>query len=509
MPQERKLGIFWGQNSIYVAEILDVQIGQMFRIPILESNPSSLGAPSNFSIVPYIREAFQKMNLAPAPVQLSLPTKDIIFRSFLIPWMQTAEIKSAVIFEAPKYIPFPLDELAYSYHYSVVSEGAVKKIRVIFAAIKKIVLNEYQESLEQAGLTVESIEPSSSSLIRLLFMKKFILESETVALIEKGEISGKITIVDKGVPQFIRDFQLSAASAEKDSSAGKMALNRLLNEVRISLDFYNRQDPNTQIKQIKVVSASVSKELISSLEEELKVTVTAAQPKLFLEKDDANEMGFLSAVGAGLMEVVDVPSSFNFSNKILKRSKKSRSVSKVVKVAMIIPMLMVCGGIVAGAFFLTKMLIREPVQRLENVNVQLADMKDVAVERIEEKTTILRNKLSQIKFIRRESHVSEIISLIPQLLPQGMWLEDINVSYASDLTAPAGVLESGIKPDVTITGYAYSKITQEQFGMVSKYLSQLKEKESFQKQFQKIELDTVRSQQKDEFTVTFFKIRCL
>lgn len=506
MPPKRKIGIFWGNNSLYFAETSDGQVGRMFSVPIGDSNDAN----KNMAVSSLIKETLQKAGLTTStPVQVSLATKDIIFRSFLIPWMQASEVRSAVAFEAPKYIPFPLEELSYAYHYFTVGEGAIKKNRIVFAAIKKDALEGYKTTLEQASLKVESMEPSSSSLIRLLIGKELIPNNVCLALIEKGEVNCKITIVDSGIPQFVREFQLGTMG-QTEGPGGKAVINRLLNEIRISLDFYQRQDPAAQLKQIKLISTLPSKDLITAIGEEMKIPVAVSQPKTLLKKDDANEIGFLNAVGASLSDLVPMPSSFNFLGGPIRTAKQVSFIQNL-KFSAILPAIVFSGVVLSAAVLTPRLISQKPKMLLEEVNVQLGSWKDSLIEKIQERTTTSLDKITQLKRIRTESEAASILETIPKLLPAGAWLDELILTYPSDLasgTTNKPTETDGSKLDVAISGFAYSENTQEQFGIVSKYLVDLKNQADFVKHFQKIELETVRSQQQEEFTVTFFKIRC-
>ena len=262
------IGLSWGKDCLYVVQVTGAQPQIMFKIPLSREAKLSLerGAYSSGSVdlVTTIEEAFRQNNLGPSTVHLSLPTNDIIFRSFIIPWMQTSEIKGVVEFEVNKYIPFSLNELAFSYHPTTITEEGIKRIRIVFVAIKKQTLDNYTNILEQAGLSVGLVEPASISLMRSLEFKNLIPKDKTIAIVEQGESLGKIIIIDKEIPQFVREFQLKITTATgQEENDSKAIYTRIINEIRISLDYFSRQNTHLDVKEILFLSAAPNLEEVA------------------------------------------------------------------------------------------------------------------------------------------------------------------------------------------------------------------------------------------------------
>ncbi|MDO8581117.1 MAG: pilus assembly protein PilM, partial [Candidatus Omnitrophota bacterium] len=212
---DKKLGVYWGNDSLYFLECAGTEPVQPFSIPFTGQNtrkqPGDTYAPDGTQMSNNIQEYCSRHRISSMPVYLGLPTKEIIFRSFIIPWMQSNEIKGVVDFESSKYIPFAIEDLVYSYHPIIITQDGVKRIRIIFVAIKKEVLTAYIATFEQAGLTMEFIEPATMSLIRGLTFHNFLPQEQTAAIITKEGMGGKIIIIDKGIPQFVREFYLKSA----------------------------------------------------------------------------------------------------------------------------------------------------------------------------------------------------------------------------------------------------------------------------------------------------------
>ena len=172
-------------------------------------------------------------------VNLSLPSKDIIFRSFVIPYMSSSDVKNVVEFEASKYVPFSLSELVFTYYPFATLENKKRLIRILLVAIRKDKLEGYINILERAGLKVEQIEPSSMSVVRALMSRKQLPNNKIIAIVEVNYHDGKIIIVDKNVPQFVREFQLYPFTEDTAAFPMDILKARLFNEIKISFDYFN------------------------------------------------------------------------------------------------------------------------------------------------------------------------------------------------------------------------------------------------------------------------------
>src|SRR3989338_4097176 len=240
MATKKTFGLFWDQHTVHFAENSD-------NVPKIFHYPTNLGkvlaamstkeTTEGIKFTELLQRILLENKITTRSVQLSLPSHDIIFRSFIIPWMQSSEMKGVVEFEASKYVPFELDKLAYNYLSITLFKEKRKQILILFVAIRKDVLENYCNVLEHSDLKVELTEPGQISLLLFLAFKKILPRNKTVAVIDTDAVSGRIMIIEKEVPQFIREFQLAHIGAENPKEAPDALQAKLFNEARMSLDF--------------------------------------------------------------------------------------------------------------------------------------------------------------------------------------------------------------------------------------------------------------------------------
>ncbi|MCK4883075.1 MAG: hypothetical protein KAS92_08625, partial [Candidatus Omnitrophica bacterium] len=92
MADEKKLGVYWGSNALFFSETQKASPTKIFQIPFgeavietLKDGPASIGG---MELGSEIQRVLREQDLLDSSVNLSLPAKDIIFRSFVIPWME-------------------------------------------------------------------------------------------------------------------------------------------------------------------------------------------------------------------------------------------------------------------------------------------------------------------------------------------------------------------------------------------------------------------------------------
>ena len=97
----KNIGVVCSENSIFCVERVDNRPGKCFVVTgqdqdYLRRQPGTSHISLTSEILTQFQQQFQKQSFKKNQINLALPTRDIIFRSFVIPWMQTNEIKNVV-----------------------------------------------------------------------------------------------------------------------------------------------------------------------------------------------------------------------------------------------------------------------------------------------------------------------------------------------------------------------------------------------------------------------------
>ncbi len=535
MVERKNIGIYWGDDAFYVVESTGTVPTKFFKVlhkdENVEAKPEEAFVPEGLKLISKLQDAFHHQDVAITNVKLSVPAKEIIFRSFIIPWMQSSEIKGVVEFEASKYIPFSLDELSFAYHPMTIKANGVRQIRIIFTAIKKDIMENYAHILEQASLQISRIEPSPLSLIRSLNVKEYIPEDKAIALIEKGEVSGKIIIIDKGIPQFVREFQLRLPTASTTQPTDPNALmTRLINEIRVSLDYFNRQDSQIEIEEILLLTSENGTELSQRLSEDLKMKIMPIETQQIFQNITPQVPEYLYAFGIGLVDTVASAANIDLSEK---KSKLTQPISPKLGNKINYKALVISGivtlSILITTFIFSNQKVAKLKKQLKSINAELGSFKDASTKKLQNENNTLAAKLNTFKSIRTESKVANLLAIIPKQLPDGIWIDSLEISYL-DQTIKTNVPKTKktrkgkkkgktskteakkkfkpvkVKMLITLTGYAYLENIREQFGLINQLLRNFKTNETIKEQFTDINLETTKAQKLNNFNVTYFKI---
>ncbi|MGE0267218.1 MAG: pilus assembly protein PilM [Candidatus Omnitrophota bacterium] len=506
MSTNKQVGLYWGDTRILCVDVLSPESTRILSVPMRVNSQTFQEEKSspNLKLASQELQSFLKNNRINADsFNLALPTKDIIFRSFVIPWMPANEIKGVVDFEASKYIPFSLEELKYAYHALPTNDGNVKRLRIIFVAIRNDTLEVYKQILDDASLNIKSIEPAQISLIRTLTANNALPENDVCAIVEQEIDSGKITIVHKKVPLFVREFQIRNPSVNMNQmQAETNKLTKFINEIKISLDYFARQDNVLAANQIILITNSLSEGISEQISADLNIKVTAFSCKQLIGNQNAGDINYLCAYGAAIFESVNMDVDINFSAQKLKKTKvKKKSGPKVgMNTRALIPVILACIAVVSTVFYLTQKTIDQSQSEITQLEQDLGTYIDTEVETIDLQNAKMTKKQKNYEKIRISSTISDFLIQIPDLLPKGTWLDDFQISYKD-----SGSLD---EPVLTLNGYVYHENANEQFRLVYRFQKNLKENEKLAGLFSTIDILTTESRRLEDYDVTYFKIKC-
>lgn len=508
MAESNQVGIYWGANKILCVGSDQGKPTNLFGIPF-NPNDENISIGDEFTdsgnlLVSEIQQAVANNRIKSKEFNLALPTKEIIFRSFVIPMMPANEVAGAVVFEAGKYVPFSLEELKYSFHPIPIEESGIKKYRVIFVAIRKDTLEEYKLILAKAGMAINAIEPAQLSLSRTLSFFNLLPETGVIAIVEADADYGKITIVSDKIPVFVRDFQLqNAAPLPADAVSPPADLgSKLTNELKISLDYFARQDRSLSASKLILISEDVDNNLPAKIQTDLNIEVSALSTRQVLGHKGADDINYLNAFGSSIFGNANFETSLNFSEtkKKIFQSQATTQKKTSIDIKKFLPVGALCLAILGGAYYWTNKSVGEAQAKIDQFKTDLGEFKDSDRDIVDARNSRIKKKQKAYDKIRIKSDISKYLQIIPTLLPEGAWLENMEVTYQ----------ESGFvdKPVIKIDGFVYHENVNEQFRLVHRLQRNLKKNESMTETFKDIDLMTTDSRKLKDNDVTYFKIKC-
>lgn len=307
---------------------LDIGSSKVKALQVIHQNGSIRLLSSGIGTT--IEEAIKSLQISPKIANISVSGQSVIIRYIEIPKMSKEEVQSAIQFEAEKYLPFPVDEVILDCH---ILEGLLDtpytketgKMRILFAACKKELIESHLKLLKGANITPQIIDVDSLALSNAFIYNQAGIDipEGVFALLNIGAKFTNIHILTKDNSYLIRDipiagdditriisekFTIGIEEAERlkcnivqdrekeIAYAIKPVVERIAEEIRLSFDFFE----NTYEGSINKIFASGGscklKMLIEFLNTQLNMEISMWNPLKFLNLSIQPEFG----VAAGL-----------------------------------------------------------------------------------------------------------------------------------------------------------------------------------------------------------------
>lgn len=148
-----------------------------------------------------LKTLLQKAQISTKKVVASLPN-NIVFVSVIdMPALSDKELKSAIEWEARRYVPLPLEEVTLSWDVMRESEQA-QKIKVLITAVPTTVVENYSRMFNLAGLEAQALDIEARALIRSLAGPR----QDAFIIVDIGARNTSLNLVDKGFLRISRNL---------------------------------------------------------------------------------------------------------------------------------------------------------------------------------------------------------------------------------------------------------------------------------------------------------------
>ena len=164
-----------------------------------------------------IQTLMNKAGVSTNRVVASLPNSAVFTSVIEMPKIPKSELKTAVEFEAKKYVPLPLSEVALS--WSIIEKKSARITRdtnpgiksnsenhnkVLLTAVPTIVIDNYVKVFQQLNLQPQAFEIEALALIRSLVAE----EDSVILLIDIGAKNTTINLVEEGYLRFSKNLSI-------------------------------------------------------------------------------------------------------------------------------------------------------------------------------------------------------------------------------------------------------------------------------------------------------------
>ncbi|MCU1426931.1 MAG: type pilus assembly protein PilM [Actinomycetia bacterium] len=320
----RLIGLDVGTNAVTVAEIATGNpprlnmFGQVAlpRDAMREGEVADEGA-----VAEAIARLRTEVGLRRAGVRVGIASPRLIVRQVEMPVMSRDDLASALRFQAPDLIPFPVEEAAMDFAVlgTDTPEGGEPTMRVLLAAAQGATVQRLVAAVEAGGLIVDAVDLLPLALIRALGQPATAMGDHpgAEAIVSFGGGVTAIAVHEDRVPRFVRvlgtggrelteaiaaEVELPFDNAEslkrQLASPGDHLLTRaraaidrplaaLIDDVRSSLDYYRNQPGAVPIVRVIITGGgSQLPGLAERLASTAGVPVEVARPRDLLTLGD-------------------------------------------------------------------------------------------------------------------------------------------------------------------------------------------------------------------------------
>lgn len=255
----RKVGLDIGSYNLKVAEI---EIKES-SYEIVGLGMKDIRETKNISEA--IKEMFEEARISTRKVNTSLSGENVVARYLSLPKMTDDELKKAVVYELEDHIPFKADEVYTNYYILGDEPNSKNRMKVFLVATKKEPLDNMVKVIREAKLEPEVVTMDALAIKNTFYFNYPSKDQTNIALLNIGDKITNILITREQIPYFVRDTRfggnvitalIQQINSELDKKGAeefkynlqgvspdilqiiKRTLTNLLNEIFISLDFY-------------------------------------------------------------------------------------------------------------------------------------------------------------------------------------------------------------------------------------------------------------------------------
>jgi hypothetical protein len=508
----KALGVYFGPKFITLVETEGLKVICNVQIPLSRLSVSGVEEkiPEEIKIAAAIKDEIRKNEIEAKEANLVLMGRDLIIRTFLIPVLPANELNTAVRFEAKKYIPFKVEDLAYDFQVSL--DRANRKNMVLFVGLKKENLNRYISIFNQLNIKVNSVEYGGFSVLRLIQLAKTkgkgIFVAVNIDLVEEDEVN--FIVLENGLPLFSRDIIVSGETAFPDYNqpvktdlAG--SLEKMKVELRISLDFYLRKFPTKNISNMIAVVPEDYRQDIEAFVRERGLGVKFVDPRKLPDRPMIFSLGFFKAYAASLKKQVKTPIRIDLlSDRAKAKAPHIAGMDKVVLSGLKINVKFIFLAVAVILLpFLIIYLRSQPI-RMQLASIVVAHPKVTTVnptlsyEKLESINNKYREKIKAINLILKQRvFVSGVLDSIPRSISEGLWLNDFNLKVSSKNLVILNIL-----------GVCYLADNDKERKSINKFLNNLKSNSNFNNLFKEVNIVSLDQQHVGKIVLTGFSIEC-
>ena len=280
---------FWGQQQNHIGlsighkNVIAVELDKQDEVPkIVRFSIREVLTDTENYLPELLKEMFRTDSLSTNFVAASLSGKSVIVRFVKFLKMHKKDLRSALEYEAEKYIPFDLEQVFMDFAILEQDENS-KHLDIALVVAKRECVTDLLRVCKEAELVLKAIDIDSLACFNTFVFSYPEESKKTCALINIGAKVTNLLICTGGQPSFCRDVffggeDVSAGLSKKmnityeDADKVKYDFNNradeekkvyfrelisyLLTEIKLSIDYFIKQNQGGQIEKIYITGGT-------------------------------------------------------------------------------------------------------------------------------------------------------------------------------------------------------------------------------------------------------------
>lgn len=450
-----------------------------------------------------VKEGLKKLSSKTQSVQTVLSSSDVMIRYFDMPVLPKSEQTQAVKFEAKKYVPFKLDEITSDFRFSASAKNK-RTMGVFFIAATKKHINSYMAKFKAAGTSLSGIDIIPFALWRIMLLNKKVETKEIAAIlyVDNDRESISIHIIEESAPFISRDLKINVDDKEA-------VFEKLASELRVSIEYYNRQKPDSVITKIILCGEPLFSGMDAYIADELQIATDTLYDFNRLKVSDKLPSSAIISFGSALEGLGRSNYSINLSplRDVIKHKKMYRIMAMEAAAALaVIVLVYISANLLTGG-------VRERLKAIKKEHASIPGKTlSLGIKALEKrKEQILKGVEALMVLVNDRPSLAVKLSRVADDLnasntdrPEGLWIDKLNF-YERFMQDEAGY-PSGIVREIIISGSSFSLDADKNIFYVDNFFALLKEDAVFMNYFSNINLVSIDKHYVQEYEVSEFKI---
>ncbi len=157
-----------------------------------------------------LTKAFQAGKITNKNILISLSGHSVIVKKIALPQMKPEELAESIVWEAKHNIPYPFEETSVDYAILNPSPPSPEdNFEILLVAVKKEKISSYSSVVYQAQKNLVAVDVDGFGLMNSYEVNyPELFHDKTAALINMGAHVTNLVIIERGIPQVVRDLDL-------------------------------------------------------------------------------------------------------------------------------------------------------------------------------------------------------------------------------------------------------------------------------------------------------------